>query len=257
MPRFLLALLVVLGGCSGPLVRNAPDVDAPADFPNHTAEQIVYHVTAALPAVTTYRSEARISIEGPDFSQRVGASLRARLADTLYASLRGPFSIAVGRGLVTADSFFAFDQLNGTLYVGALAVAERYAPGAGTPGALAQTLLGFVAPEPEVAWQVAPDSATYVLTEPGEGLRRRYTVDPALWRVTRFEELLPDGALLTVRTFSAFDVVEEVIVPRRVTLASPLDQTELTVEHQQVRLDPESLSFPFSPPSDAEVVVLE
>src|SRR5690606_32975141 len=115
LPSFVLCFLTAaLGtaGCSGPLVRNAPDASAPADYPHHTAEQIVYQVQTATAGLTAFRSEARVRIESPRLSQRVGASIRASLADSLTASLRGPLSLNVGRALVTADSFFAVDLLN-------------------------------------------------------------------------------------------------------------------------------------------------
>src|SRR5690606_28731887 len=144
----LLSAAYGAAGCSGPLVRNAPDAAAPADFPHHTAEQIVYRLTEAAAGVARFRTDARAACETPEGTQRVGASLRARVADSVYASLRGPLGITVGRGLVTADSFFAYDQLNARFYLGPLAVADAYVPGAGAPGALGHTLLGLLVPDP-------------------------------------------------------------------------------------------------------------
>ena len=254
----LLSSILWLMGCSGPLVRNAPDASAPADFPNHTAEQILYQLRASTAGVAAYRSEARVEIETPDGGQGVGATLRARLADSVSVSLRGPLGINVGRGLVTADSFFAFDGLNGRFYLGPLGVADAYVPGAGAPGALAHTLLGFLQPDPAVPWEVHPDASHYVLTGPEtDGAARRYVVDPAVWRVTELEERAADGALLTSRRFSAFDVVEGTVVPRRVELARPAEGLSVTVEHRQLTLNPPDLTLPFRRPSDAEMIRLE
>jgi hypothetical protein len=257
LPFALLAALA-LAGCSGPLVRNAPDAEAPADFPHHTAAQIVYQLTVATAGVAGYRSEARVELAGPRGSQGVGASLRVRVADSVFAALRGPLGINVGRGLATADSFFAHDLLNGRLYLGPLAVAEAYVPGAGAPGALGHTLLGLLVPDPAVDWEVHADSARYVLTGPASGTTTaRYVVDPALWRVTALEEAAPDGVVLTRRRFEAFDVVDGVVVPRRVVLAAPPDSLTVTVEHRQLTLNPEGLDFPFRRPDDAETIRLE
>lgn len=253
----LLSTVCWTAGCSGPLVRNAPDAEAPADFPNHTAVQIIRQIAASTGGVASFSSEASVRVTSPALSQSLGASLRARLADSVFATLRGPLSINVGRGLVTADSFLAYDQLNRRLYVGPLAAAERYVPGAGAPGALAHTLLGLLVPAPEVAWQVTPTSTAYVLSEPGTAVRRRYTVDPALWRVTALEELAPDGTVLRRRTFAAFDVVDGFVAPRRVTLESPPDGSEVVIEHERLTLDPPDLTFPFRRPADAEVIRLE
>jgi hypothetical protein len=254
----LLVPLTVAGCSSGPLVRDAPDTATPADFPNHTAEQVLYQLTASAAPVASYRSEADVALVTPDGDRSAGASLRARLADSLYASLRGPLGITVGRGLATADSFFAHDVLDGRLYAGALAAAEGYVPGAGEPGALARTLLGLLVPDPAVAWEVHPEAATYVLTGPADaGGSRRYVVDPALWRVTALDEFAADGTPLTSRRFDAFDTVDGVVVPRRVVLASPPDGLSVTVEHRQLTLNPPDLVLPFRRPTDAEVVRLE
>ncbi|NNF59444.1 MAG: DUF4292 domain-containing protein [Rhodothermaceae bacterium] len=258
--RFALGLLATalwLTGCSGPLVRNAPDAEAPADFPNHSALQIVQQVTTSTDGLTAFSSEARVQIESPSLSQSIGASLRASLTDSVYASLRGPLSISVGRGLVTADSFLAYDRLNRRFYLGTLAMADRYVPGAGEPGMLARTLIGHLVPEIEVPWQVTPNAATYVLTEPGTEVRRRYTVDPALWRVTAYEELAPDGTVLNRRTFTAFDVIEGLVAPRQITLASPPSASEIVIEHRRLILNPDDLTFPFQRPSDVETIRLD
>lgn len=254
----LLATASWAAGCSGPLVRNAPDASAPSDFPNHTAEQVVYQLAQAADAVQAFASESRVAFEAPEGGQSIGASLRARLADSVYATLRGPLGINVGRGLVTADSFFAYDQLGSRFYLGPLAIADAYVPGAGTPGALGHTLLGLLVPDTAVPWEVHADSSAYVLTEPGpDGLRRRYFVDPALWRVTALEEYGPDNDLLTRRTFTAFDIVDGVALPRRIMLEAPRDGLTVTIEHRRLALDPDALSLSFRRPDEAEVIRLE
>lgn len=256
MRRVLLALLVLLAaGCSGPLVRNAPDGEAPSDFPNHSAPEIVRLIEASTRGIDTYRSEARLRIQSPEVSQSVGASLRANVADTLTASLRGPLSLNVGRTLVTADSFFAVDQLNNRYLYGSLGVAERFVPGSGRPGALAQNLLGLIVPAVATPWTVSTDSSLYVLTEPGG--QRQYRIDPSVWRVVQLDERDPDGHLLTRRVFEAFDVIDERVVPRRVVLTSITADSEVTVEHQRLTLNPDGLTFRFSVPSDAERIPLD
>ena len=256
MRSALLAFLVLaVAGCSGPLVRNAPDAGAPADFPNHTAAQILYQVAQSQEGIKSYRSEARMAVESPQMSQSAGASIRASRADSLYASLRGPLNLNIGRALITADSFFAVDQLNNRYLFGPLTVAERYVVGAGEPGALARNVLGLVVPAPEVNWTVRPEAETYILTAP-DG-RTVYVVDPSVWRVMRVEEMDDEGTVYARRQFEAFDVVDGFVVPRRVVLAAPLDASALTIEHQRLTLNPDDLGIRFRVPSDAERIPLE
>ncbi|MCH7639955.1 MAG: DUF4292 domain-containing protein [Bacteroidetes bacterium] len=260
MPRLLAALiLLTAAGCSGPLVRNAPDVQAPAGFPGHTAEQIAYQLATQAPAIRAFRSEGRLHIESPTISQGVGISIRASLADSLYAKLRGPLSVEVARTLITADSILAHDKLNHKFYYGPLAVMDRYVPGAGEPGLLAKTLLGMIVPTVTESTTVEADSQYYYLSmmDAAGHLRERWTVDPALWRVVRMEERASDGSILTRRTFSSFDVVDDVVLPRHVELSSPTEGITVSIEHQQLTVNPDPLTFPFSRPRDVEFIPLE
>ncbi len=257
----LLAILAFFGaaGCSGPLVRNAPLANAPAYFPNHTAEQVAYQLALGMPNIRSFRSEGRLHIQSPTISQGVGVSIRASLADSLYAKLRGPLNIEVAVALVTADSILAHDKLNRKLYFGSLAVADRYVAGADEPGLLARTLLGMVKPLVAEHTTIDADSQFYFLrmTDSAGRLRELWTVDPALWRVVAVEERGPDGAVQTRRVFTSFDTVDGVVLPRGVELSSPSRQISITVEHQQLTLNPANLSFPFSRPRDVSRVRLE
>ncbi len=259
--RRLLAsvLLLTFAGCSGPLVRNAPDADAPADFPNHTVQQIAYQLAAQQPQVRTFRSEGRLEIETQQISQGAGISIRASLADSVYAKLRGPLNIEVGRALVTADSILAHDKLRRKYYFGPLAVTDRYVAGSGEPGLLAQTLVGLIVPTVTEAMTVdAADQYYHLSVKDGAGhLRQHWTIDPALWRVIRMEERASDGTVLTSRVFSSFDTVNNIVIPRTVELSSPSRGITITVEHQQLTLNPSSITYPFSRPRDVEFISLE
>ena len=260
MPRLLAALiLLTAAGCSGPLVRNAPDVEAPADFPGHTAEQIAYQLATQAPDIRAFRSEGRLHIESPTISQGIGVSIRASLADSLYAKLRGPLSLDVGRTLITADSILAHDKLNHKFYYGPLEVMDRYVPGAGEPGILAKTLLGMIAPTVTESTMVEADSQFYYVSvmDAAGHIREHWTVDPALWRVVRMEERATDGTVVTSRAFSSFDVVDDFVLPRHVELSSPAEGITITIEHRQLTMNPDPLTFPFSRPRDVELIPLE
>ena len=260
MPRLLAALLLLTAaGCSGPLVRNAPNVDAPADFPGHTAEQIAYQLATGANDIHSFRSEGRLHIESPTFSQGVGVSIRASLADSLYTKLRGPLSIEIARTLITADSILAHDKLNHKFYYGALTVMDRYVPGAGEPGLLAKTLLGLIVPTVTESTTVEADSQYYYVSvmDAAGHVRERWTVDPALWRVVRMEERAADGTVMTSRAFSSFDVVDDVVLPRHVVLSSAAEGITISIEHRQLTVNPDPLTFPFSRPRDVEFIPLE
>lgn len=245
-PALLLAL-VLLAGCSGPLVRNAPDAAAPADFPNHSAEQVLALLAAQPDTLRAFSSQSRVEIRAPGRNADATATIRQRAADTLWASLQGPFGIEGGRVLLTPDSVKVLDKINGRLYLGRLDALAAYVPGSVSTQHLFDTLLGLLRPDGETAWSLRADPRYYHLTDPGG--RRVYTVDPALWRIVRYTAFGPDGATIDERVYSGFDQVAGVVVPRRVVLRSPTEDVSVTIEHRRLTLNPPSLAFPFSPGS--------
>lgn len=252
---FAITLLLVAGCSSGPLVRDAPDLAAPADFPNHTAGQIVLlmETVAARDSIAAFSSQARVAIRSPERDADLSATIRQRAADTLWASARGPFGIEVARALATLEAVEVWDKLNGRLYVGSVAAAAAFLPSAVGTRELFDVLLGRLRPEAAEGWSVRSDSSTYVLTA-ADG-SQRFTVDPAVWRTVRYERFAA-GSLVDERTFSAFDLVDGRVLPRRVALRSPREGGSLTVEHRTLTLNPARLDFPFSP-GDAERIPLD
>lgn len=248
----LVGLLFVTGCSSGPLVRDAPELTAPAAFPRHTAAQVValMAATSAADSLVSFSSQARVEIRTPDRDANLSATIRQRAADTLWASARGPFSIEVARARATPDSFVVLDKLHDRLYVGSTAAAAEFLPTPIGTRELFATLLGTLRPPGDGAgWTVRADDRYYTVSAPGG--RHVFVVDPATWRTVRYEGYA-GGTLIDERTFSAFDQIDGRILPRRVEIRNPQAAAALTIEHRKLTLNPPSLSFPFSP-GDAEV----
>ncbi len=247
----LLALAALASGCTpSRVVGDAPPGNA-AGYPTHSAVDIAEAMTASVARVRAYRAESRLDAERNGRSYDVTASVRARMSDSLVAIVRGPLGIEGGRALVTADSFFAIDRLNGRLYLGDVSAAERYVPGAGTPGRLARVLLGLEIPQVGPGWTVRPANGLYILVAPGG--TQTWTVDPRYWRATSVAETARDGRRLS-RTYADFGAAGGIVFPRRVVLTSPSDSARLTLEHREVVVNPSDLRLSFSPPDDAEIV---
>lgn len=252
---FIPALLLVAGCSAGPLVRDAPDLTAPADFPNHTAEQIFFlmETVAAQDSIAAFSSQAKVEVRSPERSADLSATIRHRAADTLWASARAVLGIEVARALATPDSFAAWDKFNNRLYVGPVSAAAAFLPSAVGTEQLFDTLLGRLRPATTDGWAVEHDSSYYVLAD--ENRDEVFTVDPASWRIVRYEGFVA-GQLVDDRTFSAFDIVEGRVLPRRIVFRNPVEDAEVTIEHRSLTLNPASLDFSFSP-GDAEVILLD
>lgn len=256
-PFWMAALLLGLAaaGCSG--ARRTTDVrpDLPDAFPNHSLVQIRGHLTAAADTLTGFSAKASLALRTPDQSASVSATIQHRRADSLYMSLSPGLGIEAARALVTPDSFYVYDRLKKRLTYGSLAYAAAFLPVPLAGDDVLRSLLGLTVPEADVDWRVEPDSGFYHLTDPS-GLRR-YVVDPARWRVVRYEAHTPDGQLYDVREYAEFDRVEGLILPRRVVFERPLDDTRARIFYRDLDLNPETLSFSFSVSDDAERVLID
>lgn len=245
-----LALVLWTGCAPAPLINDTPEEGTVA-YPGHALPQILasLEAVAAHDTLHAFSSQARLAIRSPQQNADLTATLRQRGADTLWASVRGPLSIEVARALATPDSFFLHDRLRNQLVFGPAAAAQQLFPGHDSAEEVFQTLTGTLRPDPAVRWAVNPgmvDGApSYWLTAP-DG-RLRIAVDPTVWRVRRYERLGPDGRVVDARFFSEFALTEGRVLPHRIVLSNPADETELTLEHRRITLNPEPLAFPFDP----------
>lgn len=238
----LLMGLFTVAGCSG--TRGlTPDVETPALFPNHSVGQIQRAIAAATDTLSAFQSRARVKIHAPEMKRTLTVRLWQRAGDSLYATIHANLGIEAARTLVTPDSFFVYDRFNRRLLYGPLAYAGTYLPTPASTDELFANLTGILAPPADIAWRVEADSALYTLHDPAGLLT--YTIDPALWRVTRFEARAPSGALLDEREFYEFEEVDGVIVPRRIRFYRPQDDSEVLLHHQKLTLNPDVLSFAF------------
>lgn len=253
----LIASVLLASGCSsGPLVRDAPDTRTPTGYPEHSVGQIIAAVEASVAPVQSVAADGDLDIDSGDQSQGASFSLRARLADSLTVVVRGPLGIEGGRGLVTPDSFYAADRINRQYLVGPVEAADRYVPSAGSSERVARAVLGLLVPEANVDWTRTPDEGLYrLIGRLPTGGSREYTVDPALWRVVRVVEFDAGGRSVGIQSAEAFDTVDGVVLPRRVTLEG--DGTTVRLEHRRLVVNPPDLRLRFTPPDGYEVVRID
>lgn len=250
-----LALAVALAGCvpTGPLVRDAPTGTTPTGYPDHSADQIVTAVAASVAPVLSVAADGDLSFASPEESQSASFSLRARLADSVVVTVRGPLGIEAGRALVTPDSVFLANKLARQLLIGPLSAADALVPGASVDGRAARAALGLLVPEADVAWSVVPTDGLYQLTgRLTGGTSRSYVIDPALWRVVRVTEFDADGRQAGRQLAEAFDTVDGIVMPRRIRLEQ--GQTVIDIEHRRLVLNPADLRLRFTRPDDYETI---
>ena len=252
--RLIALLSLVLAGClpHTPLVQDPPDGQA-TGYPNHSVDQIIGSVAASVAPVASVAADGELSYTSPDESQSLTCSLRSRLRDSTSVVLRG-FGLVGGRALVTPDSVFVINRLSDQFLLGPLSAADAVVPGASQDGRIARAALGLLVPERGIAWTLASADGLYTLTgrlAVGAG-SRSYTVDPAVWRVTRVVEFGRDGRQAGLQTAASFDTVDGVVLPREVRLEGL--RATLSLSHRRLVVNPDDLRIRFERPEGYEVI---
>lgn len=235
-----LAFACVVAGCSGPRLADRP-TDLPDAFPFHTAAQIQQYLQLEPDTLYGFSANARVSMRSPANSGSFSARVEHRRSDSLYMSIRVTLGIEAARTLVTPDSFFVYDRIHKQLIYGSLDYTAGLLPEPFASDDLFPSLLGLIVPEAEVPWRVEADSAFYYLHDPAN--ERTYAVDPALWRVVRYEERTPSGMILEERVYSDFDLFHDLYLPRRVVYNRPLDDASASIYYRSLSLNPGEQAF--------------
>ena len=232
-------LLVALYGCR--TVRAPLERDIPEEFPFHTASQILFNLGQTEEPVHAFRARAAISIRSAGEGGQFSAEMHARRNDSLYVSISPGLGIEAARALVTPDSFYFYDRLKNRLVYGQIDEASDILPQPFASENLFQNLLGLTIPSADTQWEVSSDTAYYYLHDPSGTLT--YVVDPAFWRVVRYEEHDLGGALVESRNYSEFDEFGGTILPRRLLFERPVDEQRASIYYREVSLNPGRLNF--------------
>ncbi|HET6567424.1 MAG TPA: DUF4292 domain-containing protein [Rhodothermales bacterium] len=229
------------GGCAHtrPTVPGLPPL--PAQFPRHTADQILEHIILSSDTLDAFRARASFSVRTPERAGSFSAEVRARAHDSLYLSISPGFGIEAARALVTPDSLYLYDRIHNELLYGSVQDAQGALGIPVDDPDLFRSFLGIIFPDPNVAWTVRANDSLYTLTDP-TGVQR-YTIDPRLWRVTTYQQVSPEGAIVEERAFSDFDVFDGVYLPRRISFRMPVDHSSASLYYRDLELNPASLSF--------------
>lgn len=249
---FAAILVVILAGCSGTKTATVPGL--PELFPNHSATQIRDRITVPTDTLHSFRATARVTVRAPQRSGTFNAEIRQTRNDSLWMRM-SRFGFEGARLLVTPDSFFVHNRMENQLALGAVEAASQYLPGPVTVDQAFDNMLGLIAPEPNVGWEIENDSLRYYLTDPGG--RRTYVVDARNWRVTRYARTDADDAVVEERLFGEFTTVNGVVVPTRVVFRRPPDNAMAVLSYDEITLNPKNLKLDFRVPSNVPRVSLE
>lgn len=237
----LTGAVLLLAGC-GTSARTI-DRTLPDAFPDHGLNEILAHLENPSDTLHAFRARASLVIDSPERSGQFSAEIRSRRGDSLYVAISPGFGIEAARALITPDSFFFYDRLKNRLLAGSLESASDLLPEPFTSDALFENLLGLLAPATTGNLELTHDDSFYYLKERDGSTT--YVIDPAFWRVTRYEERDASGTLLELRYFSEFSEFDGVILPRRLEFDRPQDERSAVIYYRglDLNLRPGDLDF--------------
>ena len=242
-----------ISACSGSRPVFDSDVDLPEGFPNHSLEQIQQNLTTLSVPIDSYKAESALSIRTPARSGNFSASISHRKDDSLLISI-SMLGIQGVKTLVTPDSFYVHDRINKELTLGRLESLQSILPLPVTSESLYASMLGLLSPENLGTLELSSDPRYYTIAIPEEN--KKFTIDPVYWRVVRYEERSSSGSLIEERTFSEFDDIEGVYLPRRLTFRRPMDDTAASLYYRDLNINPRSISFDFDVRSSVKRILL-
>lgn len=243
------AVLVAACGGSRPddtAVRALPDA-----FPNHTVEQVQMFVTEHGDSLSSFKARASVSVKSPQQSASFGSSIDFRRADSLYLNVKAMLGIEAARALVTPDSFFVYDRIKRKLYYGDIDKAESVLPIPVAGAGIFELMLGLGF-APGSNWTMTADTSHYVFQSADR--LTHVTVDPRYWRIARYVKRDAGGAVSEERSYSDFSDFDGVVLPRRVVLSRPAEDTYASIYYNRLELNPASLELELSVSDNAERV---
>lgn len=240
---WFLALIaaLVLSSCARTKPFTAAEAELPSAFPDHSIRQIERLLVERADTIPALRARAALSLTSPEQSGRFSSEIRQRGDDSLYLSISPGLGIDAVNVLITADSAFVYDRISNQVRFGSIDEADALLPIPIGGGALSRNLTGQVIPGLDEDWRIRADSAYYYLTS--DASSELYVIDPALWRVVRYERRSESGELLEERLYESHAAVNGYVLPRRIVFRRPVEETTVVLTYREIDVHPTSMSF--------------
>lgn len=244
-----IACLVLLGLRCSPSRAVAVNLALPVD-------EVVSRVRSHDQQIATLKGSGNITVESPEASNSGSFDVDLKKPDSLRVDLSGPFGIHVGTLMISRERYLFYNARENTATVGT--------PDGTTLQSMFRVRLKFdeilraftgeflTTAVPDSLDQFAVRDNLYLLRYRARGGIQEYRVDPALFVVTSYRFLMPDGKPEMIALASRFDDGSPVVMPRLVRVILPEERRSVTIAYSDIALnEPVECSFPL--PRQAEI----
>ncbi len=250
----LIALILQLSACRSTSPFTSLETDFPDNFPNHSVSEILSRLPATPEVFDEIYAETTVALSSPDENGRFSTRIAFRRDDSLLIRVRFPFGIEGVRVLITQDSGWVYDRIHEEVVVGTRDAITNALPGAIFGTNLIDDALNFITPDPSIPWQLSSDALRYHLTSPDSTLR--IDVDPTLWRVVHVEHKNSAGTVLEQRWYTDFRTINQQVLPLRLIISRPAEDTRLSMVLRKLETGPGRLSFDLGLKSDTRRILI-
>ncbi len=238
---FLCVGLLAMTGCASSSSVSRQPGALPDGFPNHSLREVLSALPAYPRELDRVYVEAQIAISSPEQSGRFTAKISYHRPDSMIARIGFPLGIEGARVLMAGDSAYVYDRIKKVLYTGSPERIAAVLPQAVAGTQLMEIATGFLTPDASRSWSLSSDSLFYFLHSEDETIR--YLIDPSLWRVVGYRIRDTSGTIVEQRTYMDFDLINNVLIPRRMVFSRPQEDTRLSMAIRRIDMDPIRLTF--------------
>ncbi len=233
--------LLAMMGCASTSYVSRQSGTLPDGFPNHSLSEVLSTLPAYPPELDRVFVEAQIAISSPEEKGRFTAKISYHRPDSMIARIGFPLGIEGARVLMAGDSAYVYDRIEKVLYTGSPERITAVLPQAVAGTQLIETATGFLTPDAGRSWSLSSDSLFYFIHSEDQTIR--YLIDPSLWRVVGYRLSNSSGTIVEQRTYMDFDLINNILIPRRMVFSRPQEDTRLSMAIRRIDMDPSRLTF--------------
>ncbi len=245
---------VLFSACGSILSTTTVLSERPEGFPDHSVEEILSRLPASPEAFDELYAETAVAVSSPDEKGRFSTRISYRRNDSLLIRVRFPLGIEGARVLVTRDSAWVYDRIHEEVLVGTHEEITAVLPGAIFGTNFIDDAIDFIRPDPSIAWILSSDSLRYHLVSPDSTLR--IDIDPVIWRIVHIEQKSPEGTVLEQRWYTDFRAINQHLLPLRMIVSRPEEDTRLSMILRKIDTTPGPLSFDLGLKSDTRRILI-
>lgn len=224
-----LTIVVMILNCSTVSMKKSAkfDLDVLQDWPNLYKNNYRQ--------LHTLKSEARISVESPEFATSFNVDVVYGSPDTLFIQAEGPFGIDVGKIFIGGERFIIYNQFNNQFLSGSLD-DEYYNTFLESGLTFREIKNGFIGFTPLPEDLILDDKIKGIFLASAEGKKWRYSIDVEKGTLKTFE-VIEDGQVTFKEEFMNYTEIEGIIFPRFIRLILPKKNEMVAIYHKNIKIN--------------------